>query len=82
MQDHGWDVDHLESLARGGDNQHFSLQALQWKINRQVKRDKVQMQHGDVVTFQDVPRPKMTEENFDNHSKFVHALNTNTLGNG
>lgn len=40
------------------------------------------MQHGDTVTFQNVPVPKMTEEDYENHGKFVHALNSDQMGKG
>ena len=35
----GWEIDHIIPIAKGGSDDLFNLQALQWRINR-VKADR------------------------------------------
>ncbi|MBF2755003.1 MAG: HNH endonuclease [Gammaproteobacteria bacterium AqS3] len=36
---HGWEIDHIKPVAKGGSDEPENLQPLQWKINRD-KADK------------------------------------------
>ena len=78
MQEHGWEVDHWDALARGGDNQPANLHAMHPKTNNE-KSDRVPMKFGDSWTFQK-SQYKMTPEEMDSHKDFSQALNSGTLG--